>query len=358
MKTSKKIFYGGLCLLLGASILFNLTYNRALRNNIGMKFANTANKFKENQLYGISTGLYITAQKIAPNITWLDYYIAQSLRSKYWGTPLTPKKKADLELAIKHLNAENVKHPNNGYVYSEYAYVYHQLEEFDKAIEYYKKVLEKNPKDKYALEKLSYIYCNIKFDYQKALDYQNKKMALGIDEGKYGDYFSKAYILAQMDRHKEAVEYYKKYIEKNPTHVAGLVNVSNSEIKIGKYDDADKHIDEGLNYAPTFSYLLNLKVDILKHKHKFEEAEELSNKILKRNKYNYSTYWDLAEISRYNGDMKQAEKYYKMSKDNAQEYYDQFCENPYDIGDYDGKCGNRYEFLKNFEKNKNKPLKF
>ena len=40
------------------------------------------------------------------------------------------------------------------------------------------------------------------------------------------------------------------------------------------------------------------------------------------------------------------------------EYYDRFCENYYDINDYDGNCGNRYEFLKDFEKSKNMSLNF
>ena len=136
------------------------------------------------------------------------------------------------------------------------------------------------------------------------------------------------------------------------------MNIAICEIKLGRYDDAEKHINKGLKYAPGFSYLLNSKIDILQHENKFDEAEKLAKELIERDKYDYSAYWQLAEIYRYKKDTQKAEDYYQESKNNAQEYYDRFCENYYDINDYDGNCGNRYEFLKDFEKSKNMSLNF
>ena len=84
-----------------------------------------------------------------------------------------------------------------------------------------------------------------------------------------------------------------------------------------------------------------------------EEAREM----VKGNPYSF-LHVDKAEIDLPEGTDLYSPEGYQKAKENAQEYYDKFCENPYDIGDPDGKCGNRYEFLQEFEKSKKKPLNF
>lgn len=355
LKRTSKLF-----LILILVLLFNLIFihGSRIQDNIALTFIEFAKSFRNAEMYDASTFFYKASQKISPRTIWVDWNIAVNIRSKYWGHPLNKEKKRELRKALKLLGSENEKHPNNFSVISEYAYLYRELRQYDEAIEYYEKALAMDPKWEYGLHELAWLYHGPKEDHKKALEYVERKMAIKVDEGYYGDYYSKAVMLHYLGRDSEAVEYYKKYIEKNPTHVAGFVNIAICEVNLKRYEDAEKHVDEGLKYAPNFSYLLHSKIDILKAKHKFAEAKNLSEMLLKRNKYDYSSYLQLAELSRYENKLEEAEKYYQLARECAQKYYDKFCELSYDIGDSDGKCSHRYRFLTNYEKIKNSPLKF
>lgn len=361
MNKKSKIYFGCLVGLFFISMLLNIKTGAINKHNknITMMYIHIAEGCTKAKLYEISNFYYKVAMKISSKPTkWLDFNIAKNIIQDQWSAELTPNKISKLQEAIQHLDIEIKKHPNNADINAEYAYAYHLLQDFDKAIEYYEKVLQKIPEWEYGLQELSSIYTNIKFDYKKALEYRNRKMEVSINEGYYGDYFAKAFILSKLERRKEAIDYYKKYIEHNPTHVAGYVNIAHCEVYEGLYEDAEIHVNEGLKLAPTFSYLLEAKIDILQHKHEFEKAKKLAEELLMRDQYNYSSYWTFAELKRYEGNSTEAEEFYQKAKENAQEYYDKFCDNPYDIGDADGKCGNRYEFLQEFEKSKKKPLNF
>ena len=360
MSKNRKIIYSfiGILLIFVFCLNLNNTNGINIKRSMATQCINIANNLQSKNLFKISNYFYSISQNLYSKTQWIDYNIAKNIRSEYWNKPLTERKKEKLQIALKHLDIENVKHQNNVIILSEYAYTYDQLEEFDKAIEYYEKITKIDSKWEYGLQRLSHLYCNIKFDYPKALDYINRKMELNIDKGYYGDYFGKAYILQQMENYNEAIKYYKKYIENNKTHVAGFVNIAICELELGKYDDAEKYVNEGLKYAPNFSYLINSKIRILKYKHKFDEAQRSANELIERDKYDYAAYLQLAEIYRYQNNKIKSEEYYNMARDNAKEFYDAFCENPYDIGDLDGHCGNRYKFLKDFEKEKSKPLEF
>ncbi len=340
------LFFITFCICFGGNIVSNA------KKSISKQCVNIGRNFYNLKLYKFSNRFYLTSKKLNPNTSWIDYNIATNIRSEYWGTPLNEKMQQDLHIAIKYLDMENIKHPNNKYILQEYGYIYELLEEFDKSAVYYKKVLKMDSSNEYMLTRLSHLYAEKKFDYPQALVYLDKKTELSTN-----DYFLKAYILTALERYEEAVEYYKKYIERNPYHVAGFVNITLCEIELERYDDAEKHVNEGLKYAPGFSYLLNSKAIILYHKHHFEEAKNIELELIEKNKYDYDAYYNLAIFNKYEGKLEEAEKYFNLSKSMAQEYYDKFCINPYSIGDADGKCKNRYHFLTNFEHYKNKPLK-
>lgn len=340
-------------------IAFYLDISKSpMDKNIALFYIHTAEKLSIYKLYDASNFFYVVAQKTCKKTIWLDFNIAKNITNKYWGKALTKEKREQLEYALTLLDKEWRNHPNNISIQAQYAYIYDQLEDFDKAVEYYEKILTRDPKWEYGLQRLSYIYCSIKFDYETALKYINRKMDINIDTGYYGDYYGKAFILSHLDRYDEAIDYYKKYIKFNPTHVAGYVNIAICENEVGNYVEAEKYVNIGLKYAPNFSYLINSKIEVLLYKHKFEEAKKIIAQQIAQDKYDYAAYYKLANIYRYNGDVNEAEKYYQISQKNAQEYYDKYCENPYDINDYDGKCSNRYLFLKDFEKWKNKELKY
>lgn len=79
----------------------------------------------------------------------------------------------------------------------------------------------------------------------------------------YNLIFAKAWILNTLDRDKEAIEYYNKYLERYPYSVAALVNISGCEVKIKDYKNALLHAERGLALNRHSCYLLAIKIDIL-----------------------------------------------------------------------------------------------
>ena len=351
---SKKIYYG----LLGILVIIALAINlKADNSSITMMYIHIAEHCSNAKMYELSNFYYTVAQRINKKTTWLDYNIAKNIVASVWNKPLTTYKQEKLQEAINHLDIEIAKHPNNADINAEYAYAYEALEDYDKAIEYYKKCIEKIPTWQYGYYKLGYLYSQVKMEYETALDYINKALELNPNDN--SSIFNKAYILSELEKYEEAIKYYKEYLETYPNNVAALVNIYNCEIKIKDYENAEKHVELGLKYNRFSSYLISNKMDILLHKHEFEKVKTEYEKMLERDSNSgYIAYFALAEIARYQENNEEAEKFYKLAKDNAKNYYDKYCNKPYDLSDIDGKCMNRYEFLNDFEKEKIRKLDF
>lgn len=351
----KKVYYACLIGLLVIAIIFN---NIKLHHkDITMMYIHLAEQCTKWKLYDLSNFYYTFAQNTNSRTIWLDYNIAKNIISKHWGKPVTAYKKQELEKAIKHLDIEIQKYPNNADINAEYAYAYEEMQDYDKAIEYYEKCIKKVPKWEYGLFHLAKLYSQAKRDYAKGLEYIDR--ALEVETSNNNErYFAKAWILSALEKYDEAIVYYNNYLEKNPNSVAALVNISGCEIEVKDYENAEKHVLQGLKLNPHSSYLIKNKIKILKGQHKFEEARKMALELSKYKPNGYFSYWQLAEINRYEGNINEAEKYYQMAKDNAQEYYDKYCEKSYDSYDIDGNCSNRYDFLQDFEKEKAKKLSF
>lgn len=356
---NKKLYYGILLIILCFALLFNASA-KVHHSKIATMYIRIAEKFTDAKMYDISNFYYESAKKICGNrTTWVDYNIAKNIVNSVWGQPVTPYKKAKLEKAIKHLDMDRAKYkyPDNADINAQYAYAYEQMNECDKAIEYYKKALEKVPHWGYGWFKLGFLYTHTKLDYKKGLEYIER----AFSENYYDKeaYFQKAFILSELERYEEAIVYYNKYLSFNRTSVAALVNITGCEIKIKDFENAKKHLELGLRYNRHSAYLISHKIDILMHEHKFDEAMELCNDMVNRSEHNgYIAYWALAEIYRYKKDYKTAEEYYLRARLNAQHYYTKYCDKSYDLNDMDGFCSNRYKFIQDFEKEKAKPIEF
>ena len=262
---------------------------------------------------------------------------------------MTPEKEQLLDEALKYYEQELTKNPNNFAVICGIASVYKYKEDFEKAIEYLEIAHKQKPDDLWTLWELAYVNAECARDFEKALLYVDKYLSIKPDETEL--YFRRAYVLSGLGRKKEAVEWYKKYLASNPDNrVAPLVNISQIEIGLKDWENAEKHVNEGLTYNSTSTYLLGSKLDILIHKKQYDEAEKLAKSFTHTK---YLSYWALAEIEYLRGNKEKSEEYFELSKKDAQEYYDKYC-NGRDIDMYDNSatCRNQHEPVKNFEKNK------
>lgn len=224
-------------------------------------------------------------------------------------------------------------------------------EKFDEAIELFNNSLKINPKDTVAIDGLTSIYSKYKIDSQKALSYIDLKIKYAPND--FDAFFTKAWILNTLDRNKEAIEYYNKYLERYPYSVAALVNISGCEVKIKDYKNALIHTERGLALNRYSCYLLASKIDILANMKKYDEAKAVAQELINNSTYYgaHLGYFRLAKIQQIEGKTKLSETNFKIAKDIAQEFLDsEYCQGKgYDLKDNDGRCRNVGLFLKFFD---------
>ncbi|MBO6086762.1 tetratricopeptide repeat protein [bacterium] len=337
-------------------IIYNLIFPYNMKHYLAKFYVRTGMNCQKAELYDLSNLFLINAKKITPDRkTWYDYNIALNLRSKFWGAPMTSYKKKNLETALEYLNSENKNFPDHLHILEEFAHVYYQLEDYDKAVEYYEKCIEKDPNWVYGLSQLAHIYTLVKRDYEKSNEYVERALPLTNDKDNL--YFRKAYNYSGLENYEDAAKMYERYLRNNPNSVAALVNITSCEIKNKNYDKAEMYVDRGLKLNSHSSYLLKSKVKLLIHKEKYDEADKIIEEMISRDKYDgYIGYYLKGISAKKQGNYEKADKYFKLSKENAQEYYDKYCEKSYDLSDTDGNCSNRFEFLEDFEEDIQKPV--
>ncbi|MBR6099245.1 tetratricopeptide repeat protein [bacterium] len=333
--------------------LFIMVSNPVWQKKKGNDLMRFGMMLSKNKVYVWSNWALAASKKLNPKLTWIDFNIAHNKFMDARDNNYSKRYKNKLyNEAIILYNRELDIHPDDTATLVNVGFVYYELEDFEKAVRYFNRVLELNPKDSYSLYKMAYINTYEYENYSKALDYINRYIEV---KPKAADgYFAKGFILAEMERNREAIAAYKKYLEFYPDSVAALVNISSLEIDVKDWKNAEIHTERGLKFNSTSSYLLSNKIDILIHKKQYAEAEEIADKILNKCcDTGYIAYWEKAKIEKAKHNSAKAEEYFNKSKANAKDYYDKHCDKKrYDLHDSDGNCRNRYNHIKNFEKNK------
>lgn len=345
----KKIY----CIVLILLIILSLKVNR-VTFHFDILYQVIAVNANEHEFFDASIFYWNVAKKLNPDINWYDFYIGKNKLEKAAKIEtMTPEKERLLDEALKYYEQELTKNPNNFATICGIASVYKYKEDFEKAIEYLEIAHKQKPDDLWVLSEFTNIY-SLKHDYKKMLFYADKYLTIKSDDKEI--YFSKAFALDGLERKEEAVEWYKKYLASNPDNrVAPLVNLSSLEIDLNNWEDAEKHVDEAMQLNPYSTYLLSEKVDILIHKKQYDEAEKLA-KSFTHTKYLF--YWALAEIEYLRGNKEKSEEYFELSKQDAKEYYDNYCNGKnYDMYNHDGVCRNHYDQFTNFEKSKSETIR-
>lgn len=135
----------------------------------------------------------------------------------------------------------------------------------------------------------------IKGNYKKSLNYY-LKAEKGFREVNDKLNLAKAYngiglIQQAIDRHKEAIVYFKKAINTSPANssvkAAFLLNMGISQIELKNYETASEYINKAhglakdMNYQKVLHPILNRKAQLLYLKNNFTEAKLAYNNILK-----------------------------------------------------------------------------
>lgn len=239
--------------------------------------------------------------------------------------------------------------------YESKANSYCEKGEYDKAIEYYDKALDKN-------NKKASVYCGKALalkslgKHKEAIECCDK--ALSLDSGSADAYNTKgsalialskneealksykkaleldpenptflsnvSFALNALDKYDEALEYGEKAVKENPALISAYINTGNALEGLGETEEAIKAYDKAIKYGPRESKAYVKKGCALQVLYRDKEAIENFDKALKIDpKYHEAFYYkaeSLIYIGNYEEAVKCMDKSIGMSNDNP-EYY-------------------------------------
>jgi tetratricopeptide (TPR) repeat protein len=148
-----------------------------------------------------------------------------------------------------------VQDRNNYELYEKIAYCYQQLEEFDKALEYYHKaeLLDKNRL--WLINRIAWCYRK-KGDYVKAVDYYLEAEKLEPDDLQVQAFLGHVYL--EMGDYEKALKYYFKVEYLQPDNPKVYRPISWCSFMMGKLDIALKYLDKSILLDASKNDYMNL----------------------------------------------------------------------------------------------------
>jgi len=154
---------------------------------------------------------------------------------------------------------------------------YKDNKDYEKAVECYNGVLNKDDKNLDALFGMG--YCLDKLGkYNEALEYWNKYLELNPDDAKAWN--DKGWTLYYLDRCEEAIKYFDRALGINPNYAFAWNGKGNALRKLGKYDEAIKYFDKALEIKPDYAFAWYNKGWTLMKLGKYDEAIKCFDKAL------------------------------------------------------------------------------
>lgn len=170
--------------------------------------------------------------------------------------------------------------PKDVEIYEYKAQAYENLNKFEDVIKQYEAILAIKPNDKNAKEKIDYIVYN-KFSGQKLQTYLISKAQ--NNPNSYEAQFNCALELHKNKEYAQAIEYYKKALELNPSKEDSYINLASIYIEQKNYNNANLICQKGLLISPNNKtlnqYLKEIKDYMLNSQY------ELASKLMEENKY-------------------------------------------------------------------------
>lgn len=134
---------------------------------------------------------------------------------------------------------------------------YHDAQNYELAIETYKKALEKNPKSTLVNYEIALSYFSSK-NYKKSIEYSDKVLKQKSTH-MIQAYITKASSLDVLGKTKESIKLFEKAIKNEGDHYLLHYNLGLNHYKLGQLDDAEKHvikaIESNSNHASSHNML-------------------------------------------------------------------------------------------------------
>ena len=202
--------------------------------------------------------------------------------------------------------------------------IFNEKREFDKAINFYLKAIEIDPKNKDALNNLGTVYY-AKKNYEKAIKFFNKAIVIDSDYG--APWMNLGAICSEKANFNAAIKYYDNAIKLDPSLFKAWYNKGNAYIKLNNIEEAIKSYKMSIKIEPSYLPAWSNLGGAFSKNNDFNEAEKSFKKALEINPNSIIDLFNLGNLYRFQGDFEQAINFYQRSIDldsnNGSAWYNQ-----------------------------------
>jgi len=170
---------------------------------------------------------------------------------------------------------------------------YVQAGEVKKALGFFEKALQKNPRNETALYELGF-FSDMRGDFKKSIDYYNRY--LDIDPFNYSTWFNLGITYNKAGNYTKAIEAYEFALALNENFDQALFNIGNAHANSGNYNEAIKRYFEFLEQEPdhddALCYIGECYLNLLD----YHKAERYYQEAIRINKENDSAWFGVGLI--------------------------------------------------------------
>ena len=203
------------------------------------------------------------------------------------------------------------------------AYDHFQAGNIEHAVQLCKEILTDYPDNPYILDFLGILYHQIK-DYDSAIEYFRKSIQLNPNSPE--TFYNLGAALTQKGLFEEAVTCYRNALRLNPNFVDAFNKLAIVLHKMGRLSEAITHYRTAAKYAPSFKTFFNLAI-ALQENGQLDDAITCYQRVLQLNPNFADAYLNLSVVFQEKGTLDEAKSYYlkalQLTQNKSQTHFDQ-----------------------------------
>ncbi|MGC4040850.1 MAG: tetratricopeptide repeat protein [Flavobacterium sp.] len=209
---------------------------------------------------------------------------------------------------------------NNSKINNYLGHIFSDKRDYIKGEQFYKKAIEKNPKNVEALNGLGNLYENKK-EHEKAEECYNK--AIEINPEYPSSYNGLGSLYDGKEEYDKAKKFYKKAIEIDPKYTFAYYNLGLTYKKLKEYSKAEECYTKAIEINPNYSSPYNGLGSLHFQKKEYDKAKEFYNKAIEIKPDGPNPYYNLALIFSLRNEYQEAKENYEkyINLKNDEDFY-------------------------------------
>lgn len=187
------------------------------------------------------------------------------------------KEKENYDKALEQYKRALVNAPDDPRIYRNLGALYFSQKEYDQAILHYEQSINLKPDFFQAIFEAG-LTESARKNYQEAADYFQKALELNPDDVQ--THYNLGFVYDELGRYRAAAASYQKAIELNPSFERAYNNLGITNLKLRRYNEAEENFLKVLELNPKFKDAAQNLVYLYKRQNKISQAREIYQKYI------------------------------------------------------------------------------